>query len=418
MNVSRAHSPRTLVVLLTAALCSAGGTSAKAQFASVVATGTRYAGNSTGSSGYNGDTGTASTTSLNLPSYVAVDAAGDLFVSDTQNNCVRRIDPAGNVSTVAGYRVSGSADTCNASLNAAPTPAQGLYAPTGLAIDKAGTLYISDSRHNCVRALASGAVDTFAANALTTVAGTCTAVDTASVTPVPNGLTTDAAGNLYISVRDSAAAIPVNQVVRHLAGASASSVCYVAGQPSANVPTACAGVTGSVSLAAPAGLAFDPFGDLYVADTGNNCVREIAGLATVQTALGQCANDGSGNASPSLQSPYGLAFTPAAALLVSQSGVSRSTVVSLSPGTGALTQVAGVPSGTPGPYSSALDGQSALSTPLNTPLGLAVDSTGTVYLADSANSVVRRLGTGQTFPAANVGRWGPRRWSPLRSTRR
>jgi hypothetical protein len=196
MSATRLCDPRAVATVLFAGLCGLVPVSAQGQFAAVVNTNSRYAGNSTGSSGFSGDTGAANATSLNAPSYVAFDSLGDLFVSDTANNCVRKIDTSGNVTTVAGLRVNGGPDTCNTSGNPTPTAAQGLLKPTGLAVDGSNTLYIADSQHNCVRSLAAGAVDSFAVNALTTVAGTCQNVDTASVTPVPNGLAVDASANL------------------------------------------------------------------------------------------------------------------------------------------------------------------------------------------------------------------------------
>ena len=403
MNTSRLRDPRAIATLLFAVLSCVAPPRAHGQFAGLLETGTRYAGNSTGTALYNGDTGTAISTSLNVPSYAVFDSSGNLFVSDTLNNCVRRIDTSGNISTVAGLRVSGSPDTCNTATNPTPTVAQGLLRPTGLAIDSANTLYIADSLHNCVRSLASGAVDSFAANALTTVAGTCSPTDTASVTPVPNGLTIDGSGNLYVAVRDSAATLPVNQVVRHLATDPAATVCYVAGQPSLNVANACAGVATTVTLSSPAGVAFDVNGNLFVADTGNNCVREVAGLTTQQTAVGQCANDQSGNSATALTSPYGLAFSPAAMLYISEAGTSKSNVAVFSPGLGTLTVIAGLPSGASGPYSSLLDGQSSMNAPLNAPLGLTTDATGNIYLADSLNNVVRKMSTGLFFPTTAVG---------------
>lgn len=392
---------RAFVLVVASGACSLVPAAAQGQLGAVVASGSRYAGNSGGTAGFNQDSGAASATSLSAPSYAVFDGSGNLFVSDTQNNCVRKIDTSGNITTVAGLRVNGGPDTCNAIAN--PTPVQGLSRPTGLAIDASGTLYISDSLHNCVRSLASGAVDSFAANVLTTVAGTCTATDTASVTPAPNGLAVDAGGNLYISIQDTAAATPVNQVLRHGAGAGATAVCYMAGQASANVPNACSGVTGTATLASPAGLAIDAVGDLYIADTGNNCVREIAGLTTIQTAVGKCANDQTGTSTTSLQSPYGLAFTPGQLLLITETGASQNAVVSYSGLTQTLTAVAGLPSGAAGAYQASLDGQSALSTPLNQPLGVAASNSGDVYLADSGDNVVRRFSTYQNFATTVLG---------------
>ena len=269
---------------------------ALAQAVTMVQSSARSAGSS--AFGYNGDFGPATTVNLSNPSYMVFDSNGNQFVSDTLNNCVRKIDTAGNITTVAGLAVGGQSDTCNTALNATPPPTatQGLYQPTGLVIDSTNRLYIADSGHNCVRALVSG--DTGVAN-LTTVAGTCGSVPTASVTPAPNGLAIDAANNLYISLQDSASAIPVYQVVQHAPVTAATSVCLVAGAASANVSTQCAGVPTGIALVRPSGLAVNISGDLYIADTGNNCVRKVGGVASgsatqSDTAVGQCLNDGSG----------------------------------------------------------------------------------------------------------------------------
>ncbi len=103
------------------------------QALTLVHSSTRYAG--TGSAGFSGDYGAATTVTLNAPSYIAFDSNGNQFLSDTLNNCVRKIDTAGNITTVAGLAVSGQSDTCNSSSNNTPTASEGLYHPTGLAID-------------------------------------------------------------------------------------------------------------------------------------------------------------------------------------------------------------------------------------------------------------------------------------------
>jgi sugar lactone lactonase YvrE len=380
---------------------------ARGQFAGVVATVTRYAGSSTGANVFNGDSGVATAINLNLPSYVVFDSNGNLYVSETANNCVRRIDGGGNVSTVAGLRVSGGADTCDTLGNATPTAAEGLLRPAGLAIDGANTLYIADSLHNCVRSLAAGAVDSFAVNALVTVAGTCSSVDTASVTPAPTELAVDGGGNLYVALADSGAALPVNQVVRHRAGDPATTVCYVAGQPTASVAVMCAGISGTVTLTGPTGLAFDENGDLFVADSGNNCVREITALGASTTAVGQCANDLSGSSNATLVSPYGLAFSPGGLLYISEAAMGTNNVVSFAFNLGTLTPVAGLPSGAYGAYSPLLDGGSALSAALHEPLGMAVDAAGNLYVADALNNVLRELSSGLMFPATAVGSVSP-----------
>src|ERR1700733_561688 len=228
---------------------------ASAQVLTLVQSGTRYAGTIT--PGFNGDFGPATTVSLNTPSYIVFDSNGNQYLSDTLNNCVRKIDTTGSMSTVVGLAVSGKGDTCSTATNSTPTPSQGLYQPTGLAVDNSNNLYIADSSHNCIRKLPSG---TSGVASLITVAGTCGSG--ASATPNPNGLVLDASNNLYIP---------------------SASLCVVAGAPSTLVPTTCPGITGSVTLNAPSGLAINGAGDLFIADTGNNCVRQVVGLSTYQT---------------------------------------------------------------------------------------------------------------------------------------
>jgi sugar lactone lactonase YvrE len=378
--------------------------SARGQFATILDTTSRFAGNSSGTGGFNQDSGVATATTLNVPSYVVFDSLGNLYISDTQNNCVRKVDTSGNITTVAGLRVSGVPDTCSTASNPGPSPAEGLLAPTGLAIDSSNTLYIADSQHNCVRSLASGAVDSFAANALTTVAGTCTIVNTSSDTPVPMGLAVDSSSNLYISIVGSGIGLSVNQVVRHLAGAPAATICSVAGQPSIYAATTqCSGVTGSITLDRPAGLAFDKNGNLFIADSNNNCVREIAGLTTPQTAVGQCINDLSGSAATALNNPYGLAFSADGLLFISESGSGHNNVFGFNSGTSSLALIAGLSSGASGAYNVSQEGQAASLVPLDQPLGVTTDTGGNIYLADSQNNIVRRMGTSLAFPNTNVG---------------
>src|SRR6476660_8539842 len=93
---------------------------------------TRLAGS--GSSIFNGDQGLGITINLDAPTFVVFDAAGNEYLSDTGHNCVRRIDSSGNMTTVAGLATVNGPDTCNTPAGATPTPAQGLFAPTGLVL--------------------------------------------------------------------------------------------------------------------------------------------------------------------------------------------------------------------------------------------------------------------------------------------
>jgi hypothetical protein len=334
---------------------------------------------------------------MNTPSFIVLDTLGNQFISDTGNNCVRRVNASGNITTVAGLLVSGRGDTCNTSSNATPTPAQGLLQPTGLAIDNANNLYIADTGHNCVRKLPANSVG---ASNLTVVAGTCTAVSTASATPAPSGLAADTAGNIYISIKDTEVlpAISNYQVLKLAAGTT--TLCVVAGKPSVLVPTTCGGAANGVLLSAPSGLALDFNSNLYVADTGNNCVRQILGNATPTAFVGQCSNDNVGNPAATLHAPYGLFFSLVQSLFITESNPNN--IVRYTPSTGALFLVAGLPDGSAGTYSTVQDGTSALNIPLNSPRGLVEDSSANFYVADSSNNIVRLLAFNFIFPTTPV----------------
>ncbi len=168
MRIWRPSGVRVLFNLVSFVASTLAPTLAYSQALTLLQSGTRYAGTIT--PGFNGDFGSATTVSLNTPSYIVFDSQGNQYISDTQNNCVRKIDPSGSMSTVVGLAVSGQGDTCSTASNPTPTPSQGLYQPTGLAVDSSNNLYIADSKHNCVRMLANGASGV---TSLTTVAGTC-----------------------------------------------------------------------------------------------------------------------------------------------------------------------------------------------------------------------------------------------------
>ncbi len=371
------------------------GASLRAQFVRPIPSATKVAGTSI--RGFNNDFGTASSVELNVPASNLFDSDGNQYISDAGNNCVRKVDAAGNITMVAGLIKSGSGDTCNSSLNSSPTAAQGLLAPTALALDSRNNLYIADTGHNCVRKLGSGAVGT---TNMVTVVGDCTLPAAASIVPNPKGLALDAAGNLYVSTQDAVSL--VNQVVLHLGSDSATTVCRVAGAASALVPTACGG--GAVpDLSKPSGLAFDPEGDLFIADTGNGCVREMFLGGAFNTAVGLCTNDVTGSSSP-LLSPTGLAFSQTGKLLITDTTTSNVYEFAM-PAT--LNLIAGLGTGASGTYTASQDGAPAITVPLSSPQGVAVDPSGNVLVVDSQNNIVRKLSAGLRFPSTAVKNGSP-----------
>jgi sugar lactone lactonase YvrE len=155
-----------------------------------------------GTAGYNGDSGPAGSAQLNNPSGVAVDGAGNLYIADTANQRVRMVSTTGLITTVAG---TGSAGLTGDGGPAAAGTVD-LYYPFGVAVDGAGNLYIVDRSNQGVRMVDLTATPP----AITTVAGSGTIGYTGDCRPAgsaqlhaPSGVAVDSAGNLYIADRSN-----------------------------------------------------------------------------------------------------------------------------------------------------------------------------------------------------------------------
>jgi sugar lactone lactonase YvrE len=220
-----------------------------------------------GQEGFSGDGGPAIQAQLDTPSGVAVDANGNLYIADTNNNRIREVS-AGTIHTIAG---SGSAGFSGD--NGAATAAK-LDNPTALAIDGQGNLYIADTGNQRIRKLAGTTITTVAGNGFEGFAGDGVAATTASLAD-PLGVAVDSAGNLYIGDTN-------NQRVRRVSAATGN-IATIAG-------TGVMGYTGdgpalTTQLASPSGVAVDSAGNVYFADADNDLVREISG-GNVSTVAG------------------------------------------------------------------------------------------------------------------------------------
>jgi sugar lactone lactonase YvrE len=337
------------------------------------------------------DLGQATTIALNAPSYVAVDLSGNAYISDTGNNCIRIVDTGGTMSVLAG-QPNGGSDTCKNAIGVTDYHS-GVLAPSGIAVDGKGNLFVSDSGHNCVRRLLAGSSGIAA---LQPLIGTCSDLSSASVAPAPAGIAVDPSDNVYVAINDMADGI--YQVIRSGPADNYLSQCVASGQTSTAVPTPCADITNptSVTLKAPQGLALDPVGTLYIADSGNACVRAIANKAQANIA-GACAANGT-----TLQKPVGVATDAAGYLYINDAGAGQTFTLA-----GAqLDLIAGT--GSSGPFNADQDGVAAVTVPLTAPGGMTTDKAGNIYLADTGNNVVRVLTQGLNFPETTVGNsFGP-----------
>lgn len=362
-----------------------------------------------GIGGFAGDGGQASQALIASPSGMAIDSAGNIYLSDAVSNRVRKISTSGIINTVAG-----SSQLCIVSTNPCGDGGQAtlanLYAPQGLAVDGSGNLYIADSFDNRIRRVDAKT------GIITTVAGTGSqcpnpsrpcgdgGTATAANLNTPYGVAVDGLGNLYIS--DT-----FDQRVRFV---SAGNITAYAGSGTICNPsyTSC-GDEGSPTAALlhiPKGLVVDSSGSLYIADTGDHRVRfvnsahtmisTVAGLTCTSCSTNQgFSGDGGSPTSALLNFPQSLILDSSGNLVIADTGNQRIRVVS-SGGTPIINTVAGGGNGG--------DGGAVLAATLAKPLTVAIEPSGNYLIADQGNNRIRRVNvtTGVITSVAGNGNLG------------
>jgi sugar lactone lactonase YvrE len=322
-----------------------------------------------------GDGGAAAAAQLNFPSGVAVDRAGNVYVADSANNRIRVIGAAGSVTTFAGTGVAGFSGDGGVATGAE------ISSPTAVAFDPAGALLIADTGNNRVRKVSTTGV-------ITTIAGSGSAGFAgdggrpgAALLDRPSGVAADGTGSVYI-------ADTLNHRVRKIVGGR---IITFAGSGAAGLGQGAYGGDGGKATAArlnlPEGIALDPQGGVYVSDTGNNRVRRVDKAGTITTLAGTGARrfsgDGGQAGSAELAAPSGLSVDGAGNLYIADSLNNRVRIVTPA---GLISTLIGI--GTPG-FSG--DGGPGTLAHLARPKGLAVDATGRVLVADYSNQRVRVL---------------------------
>jgi sugar lactone lactonase YvrE len=254
---------------------------------------TTVAGN--GAPGYNGDPGPAIWAELNYPMGLAVDTAGNLYIADTQNNRVRKVDRDGVITTVAGTGAQGYSSD-------GPAVSAELNQPTDVAVDSAGNIYIADNQNFCIRRVdADGVITTVAGNGTQGYGGDGGPATGAEL-DYPTGVAVDSFGALYIT---DARNNRIRKVDRN------GIITTVAGNGTQGYGGD-GGLATSAELNYPAGMAFDASGDLYLTDEGNSRIRRVDANGVITTVAGNGTQGYGGDGGPAtgaeLNFPADLAF--------------------------------------------------------------------------------------------------------------
>jgi sugar lactone lactonase YvrE len=243
-----------------------------------------------GSATHAGDGGAATNAGLDQPAGVIFDAIGNLFIADTFNQRIRKLDTNGIITTVAGKGGAGYSGDGSAATNAS------LYSPFGVAFDAFGNLFIADHGNNRIREVnTNGIITTVAGKSSSGYSGDGGAATNSSLNS-PIGVAFDAAGNLYIAdeVNNRIRKVATNGIITTVAGKSGSSY------------SGDGGAATNASLNQPLGVALDGSGNLFIADLLNNRIRKVALFASYPTlTLNNVYPTNAGNYSVIITGPYG-----------------------------------------------------------------------------------------------------------------
>jgi len=326
----------------------------------------------TGICGSAGDGDLATSASLCYPQQVAVDGSGNVFIADSNNNRIRRVDATTKViTTVAGSGASSGGD-------GGPAINAGLLGPYGVAVDSSGDLYIADSYNNRIRRVdaATQYISTVAGNGTPGFSGDNGAATNAEL-KFPTGIGVDSSGDLYIADTN-------NERIRRV-DATSHNITTVAGNGQTGFNGDGNSAT-STSLCSPFGVALDASDAVFVADLCSSRIRRVdPNTQTVATVAGDTiagfTGDGSTATSAELNYPDAVAIDHSGNLFIADGRNGRIRRVDAQ--TTNITTIAG--GGTGG------DNAAATSAILATPTGLAVDASGNLLIADNYNNRIRRV---------------------------
>jgi len=337
----------------------------------------------TGTPGFSGDGGLATGANLYWPHGVAIDTAGNIYIADTYSGRIRKVSPAGIITTVAGGGFS---------TDGGPATDAHLV-PAGVAVDAVGNIYIADNSSNRIRKVSPAGI-------ISTVAGTGEGGFSGDGGPAaaakllaPMGIAVDPVGNVYFADFGNAR-------IRKVSPAGIISTVAGGGKESPGEP----GPALATVLLAPVGVAVDSAGNLYIAEAHRSLVRKVSPVGIISTVAGGGfawvdPGDGSLATTAYLWGPVGVALDAAGNIYIAEAVHPR--IRKVTPA-GVITTVAGT-----GSSGFSGDGTSGTAARLNNPSGVAVDATGNVYIADTGNNRIRKVtitqeAAGPSFSSAGV----------------
>lgn len=333
---------------------------------------TTVAGNAT--RGFNGDGGPAAAAELNDPDGVAVDSSDHLFIADAHNYRVREVDLAtGIISTVAGNGSSGFSG------DGGPATAAGIGESAGIAVDSLGDLFfVGDGRIREVDH-ATGTITSVAGNGTLGFSGDGGPA-TAAELSFPAGIAVAPSGDLFIADFGNRRIREVDHVTGIITTVAGNGAYGFSGDD---------GPATSAELAGPGGVAVDSSGNLFIADSGNNRIREVnlaTGVITTVAGNGTDAFSGDGGPATSaeLYGPADVAIDSSGDLIIADGYNYR--IREVDHATGVINTVAGN-----GSRAFSGDGEPATAGEVDSPQNVAVDSSGDLFIADGPNNRVREV---------------------------
>jgi len=272
--------------------------------------------------GYSGDGGPAIGAEFLNPDGLALDAAGNLYIADSGNDRIRKIATNGIVTTVAGGG-TGCAQQTNLWGDGCPATSAKLFTPSAVTVDAAGNLYIADTFNQRIRKVAlGGTIATVAGNGSYTLLASSLGDGGSAISATlnfPTGVAVDSSGNIYIgdTFNNRIRKVTVDGIINTIAGTGSGSY------------SGDGGLAASAGLSGPTGIVVDAGGNLYVADTGDQRVREVTANSTITTIAGNSdigsAGDDGPATSATLNAPVAVALGKSGDIFISDAGTSPGT---------------------------------------------------------------------------------------------